>query len=65
MLWVSDNGIPDLGGDIEEETCYFDEVCVGLHKPLAHICASLIILIVLFGTRLINLSLFVMVLTGK
>ncbi|KAJ0887133.1 putative DNA-directed DNA polymerase [Helianthus annuus] len=26
MLWVSDNGIPDLGGDNEEETCYFDEV---------------------------------------
>ncbi|KAK1431332.1 hypothetical protein QVD17_07789 [Tagetes erecta] len=26
MLWISDNGIPDLGGDIEEETCYFDEV---------------------------------------
>ncbi|XP_076907152.1 DNA polymerase epsilon catalytic subunit A-like [Bidens hawaiensis] len=26
MLWVSDNGIPDLGGDDEEVTCYFDEV---------------------------------------
>ncbi|KAJ0576989.1 putative DNA-directed DNA polymerase [Helianthus annuus] len=26
VLWVSDNGIPDLGGDNEEETCYFDEV---------------------------------------
>ncbi|KAI3783594.1 hypothetical protein L1987_42678 [Smallanthus sonchifolius] len=26
ILWISDNGIPDLGGDNEEETCYFDEV---------------------------------------
>ncbi|GKB49505.1 DNA polymerase epsilon catalytic subunit A-like protein, partial [Tanacetum coccineum] len=26
ILWVSDNGIPDLGGDNEEETCYSDEV---------------------------------------
>ncbi|KAI3505565.1 hypothetical protein L1887_27697 [Cichorium endivia] len=26
IFWVSDNGIPDLGGDIEEETCYSDEV---------------------------------------
>ncbi|XP_023756876.1 DNA polymerase epsilon catalytic subunit A [Lactuca sativa] len=26
ILWVSDNGIPDLGGDTEEETCYSDEV---------------------------------------
>ncbi|PWA95928.1 DNA polymerase epsilon catalytic subunit [Artemisia annua] len=26
ILWVSDNGIPDLGGDYEEETCYSDEV---------------------------------------
>ncbi|KAI3684075.1 hypothetical protein L2E82_49977 [Cichorium intybus] len=26
ILWVSDNGIPDLGGDIEEETCYSDEI---------------------------------------
>ncbi|KAI3706102.1 hypothetical protein L1987_76358 [Smallanthus sonchifolius] len=26
ILWISDNGVPDLGGDNEEETCYFDEV---------------------------------------
>nr|XP_043613660.1 DNA polymerase epsilon catalytic subunit A-like [Erigeron canadensis] len=26
ILWVSDNGFPDLGGDIEEESCYSDEV---------------------------------------
>nr|KAJ0201048.1 hypothetical protein LSAT_V11C600314360 [Lactuca sativa] len=26
ILWVSDNGIPDLGGDYEEETCFTDEV---------------------------------------
>ncbi|KAL4591685.1 hypothetical protein LXL04_004655 [Taraxacum kok-saghyz] len=26
ILWVSDNGIPDVGGDAEEETCYSDEV---------------------------------------
>ncbi|KAI3498915.1 hypothetical protein L1887_34701 [Cichorium endivia] len=26
ILWVSDNGILDLGGDNEEETCYSDEV---------------------------------------
>ncbi|KAI3503881.1 hypothetical protein L1887_32346 [Cichorium endivia] len=28
IFWVSDNGIPDLGGDIEEETCYSDELAV-------------------------------------
>ncbi|GJY19845.1 DNA polymerase epsilon catalytic subunit A [Tanacetum coccineum] len=26
ILWVSDNGISDLGGDNEEEICYSDEV---------------------------------------
>ncbi|GKC02671.1 DNA polymerase epsilon catalytic subunit [Tanacetum coccineum] len=26
ILWVSDNGIPDLGEDNEEETCDSDEV---------------------------------------
>ncbi|KAI3739792.1 hypothetical protein L2E82_30203 [Cichorium intybus] len=28
ILWVSDNGIPDLGGDNEEETCYSDEMAM-------------------------------------
>ncbi|KAK2968076.1 hypothetical protein RJ640_000491, partial [Escallonia rubra] len=26
VLWISDNGIPDLGGISEEESCYADEV---------------------------------------
>ncbi|KAK9075077.1 hypothetical protein SSX86_003396 [Deinandra increscens subsp. villosa] len=40
MLWVSDDGNPDLGGDNEEETCYFDEVnqpiliCEGAYRKV-------------------------------
>ncbi|KAF6166038.1 hypothetical protein GIB67_012935 [Kingdonia uniflora] len=26
LLWISDDGIPDLGGIIEEDTCFADEV---------------------------------------
>ncbi|WJZ89858.1 hypothetical protein VitviT2T_009046 [Vitis vinifera] len=30
VLWISDNGIPDLGGLNEEDTCFADEV----HQPV-------------------------------
>ncbi|KAM7276901.1 hypothetical protein ACFE04_018767 [Oxalis oulophora] len=30
VLWISDDGIPDLGGNNEEETCFADEV----HQPI-------------------------------
>ena len=26
MLWISDDGIPDLGGINEEDSCFADEV---------------------------------------
>ena len=26
LLWISDDGIPDLGGINEEDTCFIDEV---------------------------------------
>lgn len=28
VLWISDNGNPDLGGTNEEDSCYADEVSV-------------------------------------
>lgn len=28
VLWISDNGNPDLGGTNEEDSCYTDEVSV-------------------------------------
>ncbi|XP_057955577.1 DNA polymerase epsilon catalytic subunit A-like [Malania oleifera] len=30
VLWISDDGIPDLGGSTEEDTCFADEV----HQPV-------------------------------
>ncbi|XP_071723103.1 DNA polymerase epsilon catalytic subunit A-like isoform X1 [Rutidosis leptorrhynchoides] len=27
VLWISDNGVPDFGGNNEEETCFADEAC--------------------------------------
>jgi len=27
VLWISDDGFPDLGGNIGEENCFLDEVC--------------------------------------
>jgi hypothetical protein len=30
VLWLSDNGIPDLGGIHEEDTCFADEVSLYL-----------------------------------
>jgi DNA polymerase epsilon subunit 1 len=26
VLWISDDGVPDLGGNHEESTCFADEV---------------------------------------
>ncbi|PWA40336.1 DNA polymerase epsilon catalytic subunit [Artemisia annua] len=31
ILWISDNGIPDLGGNNDAETCYADEVDQPIH----------------------------------
>jgi hypothetical protein len=27
VLWISDDGFPDLGGNNGEENCFLDEVC--------------------------------------
>ena len=27
MLWISDDGLPDLGGINDEHSCFVDEVC--------------------------------------
>jgi hypothetical protein len=34
VLWISDDGFPDLGGNNGEENCFLDEVCF-MTQPFA------------------------------
>lgn len=80
VLWISDNGTPDLGGTNEEESCYTNEVSVwicacivvwmidlhsSIHRSSSAFVESLYALNLWSLNRLINLSSIILEHIGK